>query len=245
VKRGYHSHGGTQYISPSAGSVVSRLSNVTLPSPDHSYDAGTDLCSALGGPEVPHNFATGQTTIEGTFLKTGLYTIYVVAADAANPSTSGFLNFYVTSPNERPNATETWPFVGKFAAGGPTSPAHVQTVCDAAHDNGGGQVPAQTCDMFRARFHMIIGAKATWVNLTYEPDPTHAAPQPVNVVKWVLLQNGGVIADGKGVGSTFIEPLKTIDESDYELDLSAEQGGNFDFAVKAQSKMDRDPLKYY
>lgn len=240
-----HSHGnvGPAFVSPPAGHVTSGLANHALPAPDKSLDASADLCTSLGTIGSQH-LSTGDMTIEGTFQQQGKYSIFLVAADPAHPTVSGFFDVVVTPPGDRPNATMTWPFAGHFTAGASeaTGTSNVQTVCDAANSG-------KTCDKFVGHLDMPLGASSSWVNFTYLPtDPTGAGlPMAAqNQAKWELyrstslIQNGGPAQD-----PTHLDASSTPSGGPLDFVITASQGGNFDFHIQLQSKMDLDPLKYY
>ncbi len=238
-----HTHGVSvaPIKTPPPGSVTSWIANRTLPAPTRTFAPGTDLCAALG-PVGTQRLSTADVTIEGAFLQQGKYTLFLFAADPAHPSRSGQFEVVVTPAADRPNPLLTWSFSGDFAVGTAGDTANLQETCDLAERG-------QVCDVFEGNVDMPLGATASWVNFTYEADPTETGQVPAegqNQAKWYLLQGGQIKASGgPAQGSTPIAGSLTTDASAYVLKVTAEQGGGFGFTIAMQSKMDLDPYKYY
>ncbi|MES2155902.1 MAG: hypothetical protein V4510_12275 [bacterium] len=245
VKLTPHSHGPMPppFQAPPAGSVTSGVANHTLPAATLVLDASVDLCQALGSIGS-QRLSTGATTLEGTFLQEGKYSMFLIAADPAHPTVSGQFDFVVTPPADRPALLQTWPFSGNFKAGAHTATggaADVQTVCDAA-------MSGQTCDVFLGAVNMPLGATISWVNFTYGigPGGSTVPPSGQNQAKWFLTKDGVSIANGgPGQEPVVIEAIHTPLGANYVMRITAEQGGNFDFQLQMQSKMDLDPYKLY
>jgi hypothetical protein len=236
VRKGVHTHAGTiNFGTPSAGTVTSRIANTTLPAPGIELDG--DFCDALqaiaGQPST-------ADTVGGRFERSGIYDIYVLAADPAHPSTSGKITIYVTDPEDRPDPIFRADWEGTFQGG---RSGAVQGVT--------GQVaPEELFDLYTSSFSIPLNAMGGWVNLTYDEE------NPANVISFRVLQGENPITNGGGEtgntpGGDRLETHKEVDETDYQhsitytVEVQLDRGADADFKLDVVLFLDMDPGKVY
>ncbi|HEX2066751.1 MAG TPA: hypothetical protein VHI93_08065, partial [Candidatus Thermoplasmatota archaeon] len=223
---------GQPFASPPAGSVTTGKTNRTLPAPDHTFDG--DLCDALGSGT---RMGTGQATIAGTFTRTGIYSLYLLASDGAHPTTSGEFKFYVTPPNERPAPTFVRPLNVTLQGG----IGALQQVC--SHEQNPAQ---QTCDQASMRFDLPLGATQMLVNVSH----TTAVPEPAGSaatrVSWEILRGDSVVASGSANPEQVAvnEPAK-LGAGAYTARVTLEHGAQVEVLLTVFVRLDMDPGKVY
>ncbi len=161
VRQTAHTHagfGGVPFATPAAGSIISINAQGPLPAADRTVQG--DLCDGLGQGARP----SLDTTITGSFAKSGIYDIYLLASDPVHPTTSGKYRVIVTPEAEKPQEKATLQFNGSFMLG---SAGTLQGVCESA-----GQC---TDDFDRVTHHFNLALAAQHANMTlaYE-DPSGA-----------------------------------------------------------------------
>lgn len=225
------------FQSPQAGSVSAGVTNRTLPEPTLVLDPTKDMCDLLGGlGNQP--MSTTATTIEGRFQRSGIYKVFLLAADPAHPPVSGEFEFVVS--DTRPAPKMTWTFQGKFNASSPgLAGQDLQTGCDLLGQGGQPMV----CDVWTRPWAMDeVGALESWFNLTVEQSPAGAG---VNVACWAWQSSTGDPIDGSCEPTTHHDNLHTSLPRQYLMVVKAEQGAQFSFTLTVESKMDLDANKIW
>lgn len=222
---------GQPFASPPAGSVTTGKAERALPPADHTFSG--DLCDALGTGTPP---STGTATIAGSFTRTGIYSIYLLATDGPHPTTSGEFKFYVTKPNERPAPTVSFRLNGTLQGGGGGSLQ--QTVCG----NAANPSP-MTCDQVVGSFQLPLGGLQLLANMTYAstvPDPAGVA-----VVKWEILRGDATVASGTAPGSQAVNETAKLGAGTYSAVATLQRGVNVEFTLDVLVRLDMDPGKVY
>lgn len=220
-----HGFGNVPYATPPAGTVTARLANGTLPAADKTYDG--DFCEALGSGSRP----TLAATIEGTFTKTGVYDIYLLASDPVHPSTSGKFHFVVTDPEDRPNATTAWTFTGNFQGGAGGS---VQDACIAADQCG-----ENTYDYVEHQLQLPLNGVSGSITVVKVGDTTPAR------LTWQLIKGSTTpIEDGKD-GDTKALDATDLGQGGYTIKITLDGGADVDYTAVLTVELDMDPFKVY
>ncbi|MEA3204179.1 MAG: hypothetical protein QOI63_1859 [Thermoplasmata archaeon] len=222
---------GQPFASPPAGSVTTGKTNRTLPAADKTFDG--DLCDALGVGTRP---STHMATIAGQFSKTGIYSLYLLAADGAHPTTSGEFKFYVTKPSERPAPVVTKQVKDTLKAGGNGS---LQGVC-----SNSANPEQQTCDQVTATFELPLGGTRMLVNMTYGSQV--AGSDAATAVQWEVKRGESTVASGTKSGEHQIvaEPAK-LGAGTYTVLVTLQTGAEVDFTLDVTVHLDMDPAKVY
>jgi hypothetical protein len=218
---------GQPFASPPAGSVTTGKTNRTLPAADQTFSG--DLCDALGVGTRP---STHMATIAGSFTKTGVYSIYLLAADGAHPTTSGEFKFYVTKPSERPAPTLSTT-LNTLMQGGTGS---LQTVC-------GNENVQQTCDVASTSFDLALGGLQMLVNFTYSSTVT---PDAGIAAEWKVMRGDSTVASGttKDEHAVVSEPAK-LGAGSYTAIVTLQHGAQVQVDLDIYVPLDMDPAKVY
>ncbi|HUR63541.1 MAG TPA: hypothetical protein VM241_03570 [Candidatus Thermoplasmatota archaeon] len=221
---------GQPFASPPAGSVTTGKAERPLPAADHTF--GGDLCDALGAGTRP---STGMATIAGSFTKTGIYSLYLLAADGAHPTTSGEFKLYVTKPGERPAPTLGKQVAGTLQAG---SNGSLQAVCSNEQNPS-----PQTCDQVTDNFDLPLGGTRMLVNMSYASD---ADPAGAAKVQWEIKRGDSTVASGTGADEHAVisEPAK-LGAGTYTAVVTLQTGVNVAFKLDIVAHLDMDPGKVY
>ncbi|HUR61572.1 MAG TPA: hypothetical protein VM286_04330 [Candidatus Thermoplasmatota archaeon] len=233
VRVAAHTHPvvGQPFASPPAGSVTTGKTNRTLPSPDQTLSG--DFCEALGPGTAP---STSMTTIAGSFQKTGIYSIYLLAADGAHPTTSGEYKIYVTSPADRPN-----PVVRKVVSGTLTGGAGgvVNNVCR----NENNPSP-QDCDQAHDSFELNLGGLVLMANFSFEPTVPNTVPgAPATAVTWTISRGSGALLSG-GAGHFVVDQPSKLSAGTFPVEVKV-TGGQATYNLEIYALLDMDPAKVY
>ncbi|MFO1534902.1 MAG: hypothetical protein ABR586_04490 [Thermoplasmatota archaeon] len=219
---------GQPFASPPAGSVTTGKANHTLPAPDHVFTG--DLCDALGVGTQP---STGMATIAGQFSKTGVYSLYLLAADGAHPTTSGEFKFYVTKPGERPAPTVSKQVAPLLQAG----TGGLQQVC--SHPSNPNPM---TCDQFSDTFDLPLGATELLVNFTYTAD----TPDAVTSAQWEVKRGDSVVASGTAKDEhQAVRDANKLGAGTYTALVTLKSGANVQVTLDLFARLDMDPAKVY
>lgn len=232
LRRGIHAHsgqfaGGKEFASPPVGAVTVR--KVPGPEPEAQRQVEGDLCTTLG---LGAPFGTANS-VSGSFTKSGLYEMRLLASDGITAPTSGVLKVWVTKPEDRPPTFVRYPFTDTLIAG------------TGGLQNVANQVPGfnQTLDQFLYPISMPIHSLEAWVNLTY--DGGDQDPQ-VNVVSWQLHQGEGTPMTGGGENQpNNVYTNATLAQGNYILEVQLNRGANVEFTISFEARMDLDPAKVY
>jgi hypothetical protein len=222
-----HTHpgfGGVPFATPPAGTVTAQTLVGPVPAADRKISG--DLCDALGSGGHPSTDAT----IQGSFSKTGIYDIYLLASDPVHPSTSGKFHLAVTAPGERPAAIQDFGFFDTFEGG----TGSLQSFCDATGNCG------HELDMAVHSFSLPLNGKGGYVVASL--NGTSAVPVPGNLT-WKLERGTIQIATGVAPGNVTI-PATETKASSYTLTLTYAGAGD-STAVHVVMALDMDPFKVY
>ncbi len=223
-----HSHAsfGLAFASAPAGSVTSGLATHPLPKPDVTYSG--DLCDALstGTP-----LSTHATTITGAFSKTGVYDIYLIAADPVHPTTSGSFRIYVTTAAERPALVQFNNFTDLFQGG---VNGGLQGAC------GNDPTGPRLCDVYTRTFNLPLnGLGGTAV---FDYTATGAPAQ----AKFEIKHGDAVVTGGdKGTYTFNGANLGITNNPAFTLTVTLTAGVQVTFHVNTAVSIDRDPAKVY
>jgi hypothetical protein len=227
VRQPSHSHPGFQgvpFASAPAGSVTAINAVGELPAADRKPSG--DLCEALGASSRPSRDAT----IEGSFTRTGIYDIYLLASDPVHPTTSGKYHFVITSPEERPEPIYQESFSGNLQGGS-------NGVLQGASEPG---ELGQSFDQASHQFTLPLDGKGGWVTTEYAGnDPTTLA-----TISWTLKRGTVLIAEGEGNGSNVTLPEGDMKAATYSLLVNL-QGPGEGYTIRVAVPLDRDPFKVY
>ncbi|HJQ93956.1 MAG TPA: hypothetical protein VJ874_06725 [Candidatus Thermoplasmatota archaeon] len=227
IRQPTHVHPGFQGVSfatAPAGSVTAVNAASEMPPADRTLSG--DLCEALGSGGRPSKDAT----IEGTFTKTGVYDVYLLASDPVHPTTSGKYHFVVTPPEERPAPVFETAFFGNLTGG---SDGLVQGVIDQAEQEG---------DFDRMTHTFTLPLTGYGGNMTTEY--TGDSPAEAAALTWELKRGTVVIAQGGADGETVPLPAADMKPATYTLTVDL-QGISQSYAIHVAVPLDRDPFKVY
>lgn len=231
VRQTPHVHagfGGVPFATPPAGSVVAVNAQGPLPAPDRTVQG--DLCDTLGAGGRP----TRDTTITGSFTRSGVYDIYLLASDPVHPTTSGKYRVVVTPEAEKPNELQRFDFSGAFLLG---SNGALQGICQDT-----GQCVGDL-DQVQHSFAFSLDGQAGNATLSSD-DPTD--------------QMGIQCVISRGTA----EVATVTDGATVSFDAAALKAGNFlatcqpmlglptspegtGYTLSIQIDLDMDPLKVY
>jgi hypothetical protein len=227
IRQPSHSHPGFQgvpFASAPAGTVTAINAIGELPAADRTIDG--DLCDALGASSKPSRDAT----IEGTFTRTGIYDVYLLASDPVHPTTSGKYHFVITSPEERPEPIYQESFSGNLQGG---SDGALQGVTEP------GEL-GQDFDQATHTFTLPLDGKGGWITTEYAGnDPTTLA-----AFTWTLRRGTVTIAEGGEDGSNVTLPADNMKSATYSLTVNL-QGPGEGYTIRVAVPLDRDPFKVY
>jgi hypothetical protein len=221
-----HVHPGFQgvpFATAPAGSVTAVNAVGEMPAADRTVPG--DLCETLGSGGKP----SLDATIEGTFANTGIYDVYLLASDAAHPTTSGKYHFVVTTPEERPAELFTQTFTNTLQGG----TGSLQGFCDSANCG-------QALDMAVHSFTLPLGGTGGNVTATM----TNPVPSPAGTLTWILRRGTLEVARGAGDGVAVALPPADMKQGTYALEVTI-QGVNVAYSVTADVPLDLDPFKVY
>lgn len=232
VRQGVHVHagfGGVPFATPPAGSVVSVNAQGPLPAADRTYDG--DLCDALGTGGRP----TKDTTITGTFTRSGKYDIYLLASDPLHPTTSGKYTLIVTDPADKPAEIQVFRFNGSFTGG---SGGVVQGICQTAENC------AADFDLVSHSFRLELLGQAGYVALDYD-DPTSSMS-----ISCVIKRGTSVVATATGPDANVTLDPTTLLASTYTAECSPQVGiptspDGTPYTLTVVVDLDLDPFKVY
>jgi hypothetical protein len=225
---------GQPFASPPAGSVTTGKANRTLPAADVTFPG--DLCDALG-PGTP--LSTKATTIAGHFASTGVYSIYLLAADPAHPTTSGEFKLYVTPPGDRPNPIVTLHMEGTLVAG---SSGTLQNAC------GNAQNPMpQSCDLATGSFGLALGGLVLMANMTFGPQSPFQDPAGLDKLAWEIKRGDSAVATGTGVSPehAVVHEAAKLGAGEYTVSIKLTQGAQVSYTFDVYVHLDMDPAKVY
>lgn len=234
VRQSPHVHsgfGGKPFATPPAGTVLAINALGPLPAPDRTVTG--DLCDSLG----PGGRPSLDATIQGSFSKSGVYDIYLLASDPVHPTTSGKYRIVATPEAERPPEILTIPFQGTFTAGG--GDGTLYTVCSTA------QQCTQTYDYAEHSFSLSLLGQAGYVTLDYDD------PSGLTNVTWVLKRGDSDVAAGNGAGSNVTLNPTNLKAASYKLEVRVGTGApvtppnGLTYDIKVVVDLDLDPFKVY
>jgi hypothetical protein len=223
VRQPAHVHAGFQgvpFATPPAGSVTALIATGPMPAPDRTVEG--DMCETLGSGGRPSRDAT----IAGSFTRTGVYDIYLLASDPVHPTTSGKFHFVVTDPSERPNPVYTTTFENSLQGG----TGNLQDIL--------GEPTGETFDKATHSFALpLIG---TGGNVTV----TASYQVPGSELSWSLKRGTLVLAEGSGDGVAASLAGLDLKQATYSLEVSL-TGGPTTYSVLVEIPLDMDPFKVY
>jgi hypothetical protein len=224
-----HTHpgfGGVPFATPPAGTVTARNAVGPLPSPDRKLTG--DLCDGLGSGGKPGKDAT----IEGSFTRTGIYDLYLLASDPVHPTTSGKYHFAVTTPDERPARLFTASFTGNLTGGSNGSLQSVFTTVPA-----GGSY-----DEALHPFSLPLTGFQGWATTTVTA--TVPGGEPGSTLTWTLSRGTVPVATYDGSNANVTLPGAEMKAAGYTLKVDL-QGGGVTYTVDIGIPLDLDPFKVY
>lgn len=219
-----HTHpgfGGVPFATPPAGTVTARTLVGAVPAADRKITG--DLCDALGSGGHPSKDAT----IQGSFTKTGIYDIYLLASDPVHPSTSGKFHLAVTAPAERPAPIQDFGFFDTFEGGS----GALQSFCDAA-------MCGHKLDGAVHSFSLPLNGKGGYITTAF-----NGTAKPGSSLNWTLQRGTIEIATGSAPANVSI-PATETKASSYTLTLKYSGLGD-STVVHAVMVLDMDPFKVY
>lgn len=227
VRQPTHSHPGFQGISfatAPAGSVTAVNAISELPAADRVVPG--DMCETLGSGGRPSKDAT----IEGTFTKSGIYDIYLLASDPVHPTTSGKYHFVVTPPAERPPALLKLAFFGNFTGG---VGGGLQDVVDESGQEG-------TYDKIVHSFNLPLDGQGGYITTQY----LRAVPENTATITWTLKRGTVDVAAGGAHGENITLAAGDMKSATYQLTVNL-QGLGEKYQIDVGVPLDRDPFKVY
>ena len=227
IRQATHVHPGFQGISfatAPAGSVTAVNAVGELPPADRTVSG--DLCETLGSGGKPSKDAT----IEGSFTKTGIYDVYLLASDPVHPTTSGKYHFVVTPPAERPDPLFRTAFFGNLTGG---NNGAIQGVVNEAGQEG-------DFDQATHSFTLPLTGYGGFMTTTY----TGSNPPEVAAITWELHRGTVLIASGGANGENVTLPVSDMKPATYTLTVN-HQGVGQSYAITVGVPLDRDPFKVY
>jgi hypothetical protein len=231
-KKPIHTHPsyGVPFATTPAGSVTSGLARSPLPPADVTYPG--DFCDAMGTGTAP---STHATTIAGKFAKTGVYDIYLIAADPAHPTTSGSFRIVVSAPGDRPEAVLHFAYGdGQDLKGG--SGGSLQGVCS--------QLNQGTCDQFSERFSLPLNGLGGNATLTF--DAGNGLNQVGFAIKHGSAQGADVVSGNAAGTFTFNGAnLGVSTDPSFTVLVTLKQGAQVKWALDVHVALDRDPAKVF
>jgi hypothetical protein len=226
VRQPVHSHPGFQgvpFASAPAGAVTAINAIGELPAADRVLSG--DLCEALGSGGRP----SLDATIEGTFTRSGIYDVYLLASDPVHPTTSGKYHFVVTPPEERPAPVYQAAFFGNFSGGN-----------NGLLQGTVGSVQEGEYDQKVHTFTLPLDGYGGYVTTEYVGnDPTSTA-----AITWELTRGTVPIASGGANGENVTLPADNMKQATYTLTVDL-QGPGEGYAIRVAVPLDRDPFKVY
>jgi hypothetical protein len=227
VRQPTHTHPGFQGVSfatAPAGSVTAVNAHSAMPAADRTLTG--DFCEALGSSSRPSK----DTTIEGTFTRTGVYDVYLLASDPVHPTTSGKYHFVVTNPEERPPALLQQAFFGNFTGGTGGTLQEVGTQAQLDQD----------FDQITHTFTLPLNGFGGYVTTTYlGKDMTGAA-----AITWDIKRGTVPIATGGADGENVTLPAGDMKAATYTLTVKLTGPGE-SYDIRVGVPLDRDPFKVY
>ncbi|HLF16219.1 MAG TPA: hypothetical protein VI796_02165 [Candidatus Thermoplasmatota archaeon] len=220
-----HTHGpvvGVPYGTTEAGKVAVRKAVAPLPAADRTV-AG-DLCESLGTAGK----SSLDATIAGSFSRTGVYDIILLASDPVTATTSGRFTLYVTDPSERPSPFQQETFEGTFTGGA------------GGNLQGSGGEAGLLLDQAEHPFSLPLAGVATFVNLTWDHGALETTPGE-NVVS-IAVQNGPNVLLAPQSEPAILETLRA---GSYTLIVTLEQGANVHYTVEVTTFLNMDPTQIY
>lgn len=227
VRQPTHVHPGFQgvsFASAPAGSVTAVNAVGDLPPADRTVPG--DLCETLGSGGRPSKDAT----IEGSFTRTGIYDVYLLASDPVHPTTSGKYHFVVTPPEERPEPLFQTAFFGNLTGG---SDGTIQGVVDEAQLEG-------NFDRMTHTFTLPLTGNGGYMTTEYRG----ANPPDLAALTWELKRGTVLIAAGGANGDNITLPAAEMKPATYTLEVNL-QGLGQSYAINVAVPLDRDPFKVY
>lgn len=224
-RMGVHSHppppggAGVRFDTPPAGAVTARLSTKPLAAPTKVYSG--DFCDSLGSASG----FTQDATIEGTFAKTGFYTVTLLATDGKIPTTAGRWDVYVSNRAERPSPIIRVHFAGNLTAG----------LNGELAGAAGTALPNQTFDRAQIGFGLPLAASGANINFTFD-----AGASGLNKATWTLLRSEKTIAEG-----TESAHVGRLEAGPYTLVVTLNQGANVAFDLQVAAYLIMDPASIY
>ncbi|MFA5944731.1 MAG: hypothetical protein WC876_09720 [Candidatus Thermoplasmatota archaeon] len=226
VRAPVHSHpgfGGVPFATAPAGSVTSTNALSELPAADRTVTG--DLCETLGSGGRPSTDAT----IEGSFTKSGIYDVYLLASDPVHPTTSGKYHFVITPPEERPAALFQHTFSATFEGGN-----------NGVLQESLGAQTGRVYDQVTHSFQLPLGGYGGYVTTAYNgTDATGTA-----VISWELKRGTVLILDGGADGENQTLPADAMQAASYTLTVKV-QGPGEGYVINIGVPLDRDPFKVY
>lgn len=219
-----HEHAGVQgtpFATPPAGTITPRVVPGTVAAASDKKLSG-DLCDALGSGTRPSKSAS----ITGSFTKTGIYDIFLLASDPVHPSTSGKYRVVATTPDERPQPVLEFLFEGTLTLG-----------ADGSSQSVGDQV-GQVLDKQIHPFSLPLGTRSNNVTFSYDQS------DPVNAMRWEIKKGEIVVATGDAPGTVSIEPSQ-MPAGSYSATVYFVTGLQATYNLSITSTLDMDPFKVY
>ena len=225
VRTPAHSHPGFQgvpFATAPAGSVTAINAVGELPAADRTVTG--DMCETLGSGGRPSTDAT----IEGSFTKSGIYDVYLLASDPVHATTSGKYHFVITPPEERPAELFQVGFFGTLQGG---SNGALQGII--------GEAAEGTFDEAVHTFSLPLGGNGGYITTTYDGnDPTSTA-----TITWTLKRGSVDIASGGADGEN-VTLSGALQAASYTLTVQL-QGLGEGYSINIGVPLDRDPFKVY
>lgn len=226
-----HNGGGVPFASAPSGSVTSGLATRVLPAAEATYTG--DLCEALGSGTT---LSTDTDTISGSFAKSGIYDIFLIAADGAHPTTSGSYRIYVTPADERPDPIFNKTFEGTLQGGAGGS---LQGICSTDLPTG-----AQSCDRAESNFVLPTHGLSGAAIFSYTGAPINAATL---VIQHGSGNNAKTVATLTGPGTVTFDGanLNIKGTASFTAIVTLTNGVMMDWEVDLAINLDLDPAKLY
>lgn len=232
IRQSPHAHagfGGVPFGSPPAGAVTSVNAQGPLPAADRVVEG--DFCDGLG----PGGRPTLDTTIAGSFVKSGVYDIYLLASDPVHPTTSGKYRIVATPPEDKPNEIQSHLFNGTFKAG---SDGVVQGIC------GTPQPCTESFDQVTHSFTLSLLGQAGFASLSYA-DPTGQMD-----ISCAIKRGTADVATVSGPGGNVtLDPI-TLKAASYGVTCEPTAGipsgpDGTSYTLRVVVDLDMDPFKVY
>ena len=231
-----HTHpgfGGVPFATPPAGTVTARTLVGAAPKADRTVPG--DLCDALGSGGRP----TKDATITGSFSKTGIYDIYLLASDPVHPSTSGKFHMAVTAPGERPARVQTPTFSDVFTAGTVGENGTMQSACISAPQVCGNT----TYDGATHVFSLPLTGKGGYVASAFDGTPALGNANRGGA-EWEIFRGTIRIAGGAIGDNVTLNPADTT-ATGYTVHVYSHEPSGVKTTLKVVIPLDMDPFKVY